>query len=426
MKNIKVFILLLAAGSLLFSACRKELEELQSPNERYDVINTKSYAAQFDAVWHGIDNCYVFWRRDETDWDAKYEEFYPKFAALDNQSNVPDSVFTDMWVDVVGGLLDHHFVLKVKNLKGTGQKNFSIGGSAREVKQRAEYKATEFVAQYTALASHTRLVPGSLKVTTTPVEMRSALLQKDNGEKIAYFRLNGFHIESLANKDRADAAWAPLAFFYGIDWLNSSYGRKDFIPSSGSKVYGVQSGWINQDDVTGIIVDMRGNSGGSANNLTFIAGGLTQSNTHYGYSRTKEGLGRLDYSAWTPFYLLTPRSHLNSAKPIVVLADCNSASCAEITTQTIHSLPNGYFIGIRTCGATCPLMPGGFNILLSGVFGDVDKYGYYCYTSNLDLVTTDYTSLEGKGVTPDKFVQFEGNNGHDEQLDAAIDYLMTK
>ncbi|MBR1792322.1 MAG: hypothetical protein IJ764_01595 [Bacteroidales bacterium] len=427
MKNIRIVILSLALLSLALVSCRKDLEDdILNPNERYDVMTMKSYARQFEAVWQGINSSYVFWSRDETDWDAKYDEYYPKFAALDNQSKVDDSVFTDLWVGVVGGLLDHHFVLTVKNLKGQGANNFRIGGSAREVRTRAEYKETATSAQYAALANHERLIDGSLKVTSSPSNMRSALLRKDNGEKIAYFRLGGFNISNMSGKARNDASWAPLAYFYGIDWLNSAYGRNDFIERSGNTYYGVQSGWINEDDVTGIIIDVRGNGGGNASELTFIAGGLTQSNTHYGYSRTKEGIGRLDYSAWTPFILRTPSKHLNSQKPIVVLADCNSYSCAEITTQLIHSLPNGYFIGIRTGGATCPLMPGGFNILLSGVFGDVDKYGYYCYTSNFDLVTTDYTSLEGKGVTPDKMVQYEGANGKDEQLDAAIEYLMTK
>ena len=438
MRTTKIFIFALAAVAMLFASCRKEGEELLNPNARY----ANSYAQQFDAVWHGIDNCYVFWSRDNTDWDAIYETYKPKFEAFDaaletaiiqhrkKEEAVPDSVFIRTWIEVVGGLLDHHFALTVRNYS-TGKKH-TIGGSAREVKKRPDYKVTNDSIknlQYNALANHAKL--NKLYVNNENSVMRSALLNKSNGKKIAYFRLNGFNISNLFNgkgftrgrssfvpeaSDNDAAFLRPLYYFFGRNWVQQTYN---------TIVSGNNDGWMNDDDVEGIIVDVRGNGGGNAGELTPVVGAFTQHETHYGYSRTKEGLGRLDYSAWTPFILKTPRYHLNTAKPIVVLADANSASCAEITTQTIHSLPNGKFIGKRTCGATCPLLPGGFNTLLSGVFGNYDEYGYYCYTSNFDLVLTDCTSLEGVGVTPDYDVDYKGEDGKDEQLDAAIEYLET-
>ena len=436
MRNTKIFIIVLSAVAMLFASCRKEGEELLNPNARY----ANSYAQQFDAVWHGIDNCYVFWSRDNTDWDAIYETYKPKFEAFDaaletaiiqhkkKEEAVPDSVFIQTWIEVVGGLLDHHFALSVRNYS-TGNKQ-TIGGSAREVKKRPGYKATDKTAQYNALANHEKL--DKIYINNDNSVMRVALLNKSNGKKIAYFRLNGFNISNLFNgksftrgrqafvpeaSDNDAAFLRPLYYFYGANWVQRTYNT---IVQGGNK-----DGWINDDNVEGIIFDVRGNGGGNAGELTPVLGAMTQHETHYGYSRTKEGLGRLEYSAWTPFILKTPEFHLKTAKPIVVLADANSASCAEITTQTIHSLPNGKFIGNRTCGATCPLLPGGFNVLLSGVFGNYDEYGYYCYTSNFDLVTTDYTSLEGKGVTPDYDVEYKGEDGKDEQLDAAIEYLET-
>ena len=449
MKNIRLIVSILLAGSLLMVSCRKEGEELLNPNKRF----ASTYAEQFEAVWHGIDNSYVFWSRDNTDWDAIYEEYKPRFAELDNMSKVPDSVFTDLWVKVVGGLLDHHFVLTVENYKSPSRtsaeiasdipKVFRIGGSAREVRQRPDYRATDRTRQDSILEHHSRL--NTIYINKDNSEMRAALLNKSNGKKIAYFRLSGFNVSNLFNGktpnrgassafiESEDVFIRPMVSFYGKNWMAATYGANI------SSTYA--NGWINDDDVEGIIYDVRGNGGGNADELTPLVGALTQSPTHYGYSRTKEGLGRLDYSAWTPFIMHTPANHLNTAKPIVVLADANSYSCAEITTQLIHSLPNGVFIGKRTGGATCPLLPGGFNILLSGVFGtsattvfdnaknknvrNPNWLGYYCYTSNFDLVITDYTSLEGKGVTPDYDVDYKGENGKDEQLDAAIEYLET-
>ena len=113
---------------------------------------------------------------------------------------------------------------------------------------------------------------------------------------------------------------------------------------------------------------------------------------------------------------------------MVVLADCNSGSCAELAARLAQLFHNGTFIGERTFGATCPLLPGYYDLLYSGVFGDYDKCGYYVYTSNFDVVTTDFVSLEGKGVTPDIECRFDYNamvNGHDNQLERALEYLRT-
>lgn len=417
------FILLMVGIVMLATSCRKEGDDLVNPNKHYN--NNKSYAVQFQSVWNGINNSYVFWDIDTVDWDAKYDMYLPKFQALDSKASVTDSEFIELWRGVVGRLRDHHFVLTVKNYK-TGKKH-SIGGGSRDVKERPDYRETAHNDQYAALANHIKL--DTLFVNTKGCNMRSALFKKTNGKRIAYYRLSGFHIEDMSGSN-TDETWRPMAYFFGINWLNNAYGRNDFVERTGNQVSGYKkigemNGWINNDDVEGIIIDLRGNGGGSASNLLWIGGTLTQQATLYGYSKTKEGLGRLDYSAWTPYHILTPKYHLNTPKPIVVLADDNSYSCAEITTQLIHSLPNGTFIGHRTGGATCPLMPGQFNTLLSGVFGNVEELGYYCYTSNFNLVDANYQSLEGIGVVPDIKVDYEGKDGKDEQLDAAIEYLET-
>jgi C-terminal processing protease CtpA/Prc len=112
----------------------------------------------------------------------------------------------------------------------------------------------------------------------------------------------------------------------------------------------------------------------------------------------------------------------------VVLADCNSASCSELTASLVQLMPQGTFIGERTYGATCPLLPGGHDILYSGVFGDYDTYGYYVYTSNFDVVTKEYKSLEGIGVTPDIECPLDINDvieGRDNQLERALQFIRT-
>ncbi|MBQ0015948.1 MAG: hypothetical protein KBT04_03065, partial [Bacteroidales bacterium] len=419
-------LILSIAAILLLAACRKDAEELGNPNRQYN-INT--YVKQFEVIWHGIDNSYVFWGRDTVDWDAKYETYHPLFEALDHKDVVTDEEFTELWKGVVGRLIDHHFVLKIKNLR-TG-KTINIGGGSRDIKERADYQSVPDSFLLAALRNHSQL--STLYENKEGCECYAALFDKSNGKKIAYFRLKKFQLADLIYitpqrgdpyvREATNKAWKPLLNFYGPQWMRYTFGYDiNFVNSSNP------NGWINDDNVEGLIIDVRNNGGGNADDLTPLIGGLLQSPLHYGYSRVKEGLGRLDYSAWTPFNILVPPAHMNRAKPIVILANASSASCSEITTQSIHSLPNGTFVGKRTEGATCPLLPGYFDLLNSGCFGGSDAssfndLGYYVYTSNFDLVTTDYSSLEGIGVVPDIDCAIDLNSHNDAQLDKALEIL---
>ncbi len=425
---MKKTIIIMLAGIMLLAACRKEDEELLNPNVRY---NVSTYEQQFDVIWHGIDNSYVFWERDTIDWDAKYKEYKPQFAALDKMKEVPDSIFTDLWLGVVGHLLDHHFYIRVLNFR-TGEMINIGGGSKRDILKRPDYQETKTDEQVAILKIHPKLVEDSYKESTNGLTIRSCQFKKDNGNKIAYIRISGFNIfsDNYMYEEPSEAkfyantskTWIALMQFYGSGWMNEVYGRYGYLNVKG------YNGWINDDDVEGIIFDVRGNGGGDASTLNPLVGGLLTQTTQYGYSRYKEGLGRLDYSPWSRFDIITPSHHINTVKPIIVLADVNSASCSELTTQTIHSLPNGRHVGTRTNGATCPLLPNYFNLLLSGCFGKKDcnnksDINYYCYTSNFDIVLPDYTSLEGKGITPDVYCQYIIGTDVDEQLDKAIELL---
>ena len=170
-----------------------------------------------------------------------------------------------------------------------------------------------------------------------------------------------------------------------------------------------------------------------------------QDDFHYGYSRLKEGLGRLDYTVWNSFWISSPKNHINKVKPIVVLTDINSVSCSELSTHTLKSLPNVKVIGERTFGGFCAVVPQTdkfFDVLYSGCFGDhnlgednamnkityPNEFGHFVYCGTFDVVTTDYKSLEGEGVKPDIEVLYNASalaSGTDPQLERALQYLRT-
>lgn len=422
-------LLVFSFSFLVFLAsCRKEPLDIFNPNSR----SCNTFEQQFQAVWDGMDESYMFWERDTVDWDARYEEYQPIFAAFDargSRNPVTQQEYQQAWSGLFEGILDHHLTARLWCPNNNGFEAWVQPG-------KNDYSHwTDRGAQINAL----RKIPGISSFLAcepsgeyVPGSWFCLFPGKSVGKKIAYFRFTGFsfmkmheHIDDIPNKVTAQA---PVIAFYGPRYFEGM--------AAGNAC------WANNDSIEALIIDVRGNGGGNLGDLKSLVGSLSSNDVHLGYTRVKEGMGRLDYSGWTPFIIKSTEKHLNTAKPIVVLADINSASCAELTTLFIKYLPNGTFIGERTYGATCALWPQSgtmHDIFYNGCFGDEyywengypynkKLFSYFVYTSTFDMVDRDYVSMEGRGVTPDIEVLYDATQlrrGVDTQLNRALEYLRT-
>ena len=72
-KYIFDIMALAAMLTLMMVSCRKEAPVLHDPNN----IPCKTYTQQFQAVWEGVDQSYVFWERDTVNWDKRYDLCLP-------------------------------------------------------------------------------------------------------------------------------------------------------------------------------------------------------------------------------------------------------------------------------------------------------------------------------------------------------------
>ena len=146
-------------------------------------------------------------------------------------------------------------------------------------------------------------------------------------------------------------------------------------------------------------------------------------------TRYKEGPGRLEYSAWCPYYIAPNADYhrdINAENiPYVVLVDINSVSMAEIEPLTIKAtFPSAYIIGERTYGGTCPLQNDAVDLGYGGPFGNSSSYNHYVYTSTFEALIGGRTR-ESEGITPDETVLRKDDPTHSfkPQLDAALNYI---
>ena len=411
-------ILALCSILLLIVSCRKESPELTNPNNRY----CRTYAEQFQAVWEGMDQSYMYWAEDSVDWDARYEEYRPIFAEFDTRDRnhpVTEVEYQTAWTGLFAGLRDHHLTgyfwspdqkLLARVSPGTNDYNHAYVCQQQIAILKRRNDVSRFLSYEGSDAPHSWfcLIDG-----------------KNEGKYIAYLRFSSFN---YAGQYYYDEAMAPFRAFFGY---SSSDGMGE-------------NGWATNDKTEGIIIDVRENGGGSLTDLTTYMASLIQNPVQLGYTRVKEGMGRLDYSAWSPFVVSPTSRHIMKDIPIVVLADIHSASCAELTTLLIKSLPNGTFIGERTYGATGALWSNSsimHDIFYNGCFGDEElweivnngsrptnkrNFAYYVYTSTFNMVDNEYQPIEGYGITPDIEVHHNERqllDGTDLQLLRAIKYL---
>lgn len=418
----KISLLILAALALTFSSCRKTPDYVPYIGETTNLAY-RTYAEQFDVIWNNINTGYVFWDVDETDWDEVYEKFMPQFEALDLRVESGNAVSTQelqsLYEEAMGGLIDHHMYIQVKNLYSHNV--FTIDPSNNEIKKRDYYwkdygalssEITQFNQKLVAnsIPGYKVIYSGYEKVNTDDLHVSVCyiLFQLPDGRYVPYLWQSGYYMTPIMS---------------GVNNIYSPYYKAAQLIQKWMDV----ALKMNKKELAGVILDNRCNLGGYMSDLNYVIAPFIKKDLEVMSTRYKEGPGRLEHSVWSPMTIKPSSENRDLASeniPYVVLSNIHSASMGEASGYNVSQLPTGYVIGERTFGATGPLFFDAIDITYGGPFGDIEKGSHYVKTSTFEIKTHDGFVPEGKGFTPDKEV-LTRDAGVKGQLDAALEYIMS-
>ena len=158
----------------------------------------------------------------------------------------------------------------------------------------------------------------------------------------------------------------------------------------------------NTDDTEGLIIDLRGNTGGLLPNAVFI------SNLFIPEGKIVSIVGRNGYH----YDIMAQKTDVNIDKPIILLVDGASASASEIFSGAMKDNGRAVIIGEQSFGKglvqEINKLPNN-----SGINITIQKY-----------LTPNGTDIHKKGITPDVLVEFteeDLKNKNDVQLKKAIE-----
>ncbi len=424
MKKTAYLLVLSSSLLLLFSSCRKDADYMPYPGEP-SKLAYNTYTEQFEHLWKVMSTAYVFWDIDTVDWDATHNRLLPLFRDLDGKYQdsgfVRTSDFEPLYANMFGSMIDHHMTVYVENLHPHPSETYpsiiKINPASLEVPTRPYYIENRNTEQ------------SGIKAFLKTIESNYTVIDRDSGT----FAFNDAGLSAsvtlhyclfrLADGRVVPYLWQSMAALTPLMKGKGTPGGKELIEK-----------WLHticdSANLAGIILDNRTNRGGYQDDLDYLIGTFLNHRETIFETRYKEGPGRIEYSAWCPYYQdPNPTFHRDITAeniPYVILTNVNSVSMGEIEPLVARAvLPTAHIMGERTWGGTCPLQPDQEDLNYNAPFGDGENHrGHYVYSSTF-ACRIGGRQLESIGCEPDEVFNRKDAPAQSfaALLDAALNYI---
>jgi hypothetical protein len=266
-------------------SCKKESSSVDSNLPKDSIENNQQKV--FNALWTDFNKNYPAFQINNINWDSVYKTNYPKLT-----SNTSDRELFSILNSSILTLKDAHSDIISNQFGATDYYNIFV-----------RQKPTNFISW--------------MLIGTKYIDV---LL--NNNHSIAFGKIKGQDIGYLFVASFAD----------------------------GENDYSLLDSFITKfQNSKGIIIDVRQNSGGNANNGKIIASRLTNKSVICQYERYNTGSGNSGLTDFTPI-LLEPNNKTKYLNKVILITNRHTFSAAENFTLWLRSLPNVTHIGDTTFG----------------------------------------------------------------------------
>lgn len=400
-------------------------------------LNLKS----FEIVWTTVRDTHWDPKLGGIDWKAAHDEFLPKVEKAENMDAVRQAI-----TGMIGRLGVSHFSVIPANyydsLGGSNEENDHDASShasgttgieptvldskavVREVDPDSPAATAGvrpgWIIQKIGTANPAKLIADvyASKARYSEILIQRALLAKLNGSvgtPVAVTFLNGADtpVELTLDRVAPRGTISKLGFLPPMRvWLESKrldgnigYIRFNQFLSPTTIMKEFEDAVVGCLKCRGIIIDVRGNTGGLGAMAMGMAGFFTE--------RSDLKLGKMILRQTALNFIISPRPQTFTG-PVAVLIDGVSASTSEIFAGGLQDLKRARVFGTRSAGAALP------STIRKLPNGDGFQYAQANYISE------GGEPLEGRGVTPDVKVTQSREallKGHDRVIDAAVDWI---
>ena len=214
-------------AGMFMTACRDDADHLLSYGQSDNLVfidAKNSFAEKFNILWEGMNCNYSLWDYEASfglDWDKVYDDFMPRFKALDERNDsVTDDELKELLTEVVSPLHDGHLAIQMQN-HHTGNYLMLSPNKLRNEKERPDYQLSmEFrpeltgylqgdnamldYAQYSTSLSGTYYLVDTVTVLDRIAQLE-AIVQPTDMEHFLLKELRSFMDDYRAVKTSSDA-----------------------------------------------------------------------------------------------------------------------------------------------------------------------------------------------------------------------------
>lgn len=431
---MKKFFYVVPVLICFFSACREDVL-VEHPDDGGFYASSFRYDEIFDKFWQGMNNYYVYWSVEDANyWNNVYKKYRPKFKSMgiivpevSNGVELPQhnvNIAFDLFKEMTAPLHDGHLCISVEpgfflptSIEAAVQDNYMIRPVYEKVKKRAGVENSAlFLSDWSGYASSS---------TNNNFNFFDNVIS----DLIDNYQCS--YISSdlrVGAGTRAHTQGGIILYFYFSSFLLKQTLADEGGTGNFTQVWNYFMNNLSQEDLRGIIFDVRGNQGGANEDIELLIAPLIQNKLLIAETRVKKSLAPLEYKPWSP-YTISPSSQAASLRnkniPIVLLCNDYSVSCAELLTLAVKQMPNGYVIGRQTFGALGPRLSDTSPIKTNG--GSFSGGPFWLNVTQAGLQTRgpDKRNYDGIGIAPHKVVELRGDDfvaqvPADAQLIAAI------